>query len=53
MNPATGWITLARLIILGGLFAWLMIAAAIHLADSIRMWRNDRRDARDVQRGVL
>ena len=53
MNPATGWIVLTCLLILGGLFAWLMIAATIDLADAIRAYRNDRRDARDVKRGVL
>lgn len=53
MNPATAWIILACLLILGGLFAALMVTAAIDLADAIRAWRNDRRDARDVKRGVL
>ena len=29
------------------------LTAAIDATDAIRMWRNDRRDARDVKRGVL
>lgn len=53
MSPTTGWIALACLIIIGGLFTWLMIAATIDLADAIRAHLNDRRDARDVKRGVL
>lgn len=53
MNPATGWIVLACLLILGCLFVWIAVTAAVDLADAIRMWRNDRRDARDVKRGVM
>lgn len=53
MNPATGWLVLAFLLALCGLFAALMVTAAIDLADAIREYRRDRADARDVKRGVL
>lgn len=53
MNPAWSVVAIACLLILGGVFAALIITAAIDTTDAIRAWRNDRTDARDVERGAL
>lgn len=53
MNATWSWVAITCLLILGSVFMAAFILAAIDAADTIRAYRNDRADARDVKRGVL